>query len=154
MPQKVEVQWCLASGTLETRFLMSGSLPETFPINCIRNTWFTEDEKETIWHEMLLNCVMNKFFAINMINRYLSTKLILLFSLIQWKVAQLVPWLLLNKLQYLWIAIFELTEINSIQKPRLNLWHRCIIMSQLACIYIKREHFLLAHFFLGHPVWL
>ena len=35
------------------------------------------------------------------------------------KVAQLVPWLLLEKLQYLRIATSKLAEINGIQKPRL-----------------------------------
>ena len=37
--------------------------------------------------------------------------------------AQLVPWRLSEKSQYLRIATSKLTEINGIQKPRLHSWH-------------------------------
>ncbi len=68
------------------------------------------------------------------------------------KVAQLVPWLVLEKSRYLRIATSKLAEINGIQKPRLHLWHWYMFYSQEILVYIKRGHFFVAQFFLGHPV--
>ena len=63
------------------------------------------------------------------------------------KVAQLVSWLLLEKLRYLRIVTSKMAEINGIQKPRLHLWHWLCFMSQLLFIYIKRGYFFFAQFF-------
>ena len=111
-----------------------------------------KDEKETLWcdKESLLNCVMNEFILINMIYRCLST-ICALFCPIHRKVAQVVPWLLLGKSRYLWIATSKLAEINGIQKPRL-IYETDMFHSQLLLIYIKRGHFFIAQFFLWHPV--
>ncbi len=59
-----------------------------------------------------------------MINRRLINYNCAFFCPIHRKVAHvLIPWLLLGKSRYLWIAKSKLTEINAIQKPRVHLWH-------------------------------
>ena len=63
------------------------------------------------------------------------------------QVAQLVSWLLLEKMRYLSIATSKLADINSIQKPGLYLWHYHMFYVAIAFIYTNEGTFSLHNFF-------
>ena len=117
------------------------------------NLFYTFDKKTKMnVTKKFLNCVMNEFILINMINNAPINNNCALSCPIHRKVAQLVPWLLLEKSRYLRFATSNWAEINMIQKTRLHSWHWYMFNSQLLSIYIKPGHSFVAQFFLGHPV--